>query len=81
MAEAQINYLGPLPEALTFREEPKPWWSRLPVGFLMVVVLPTMLAAIYYLLIATPLYVSEARFIVRASNQSQPSAIGVAISR
>ena len=31
------------------------------------------------LLIATPRYVSEARFIVRASNQSQPSAIGVAL--
>ncbi len=79
MAEAQINYLGPIPEALTFREERKPWWRRLPVGFLMVVALPTLLAAIYYLLIATPRYVSEARFIVRASTQSQPSAIGMAL--
>ncbi len=79
MAEAQINYLGPIPEALTFREERKPWWRRLPLGFLMVVVLPTLLAAIYFLLIATPRYVSEARFIVRAANQSQPSAIGVAL--
>jgi len=79
MADAQINYLGPIPEALTFRDERKPWWRRLPVGFLMVVALPTMLAMIYYLLIATPRYVSEARFIVRASNQSQPSAIGVAL--
>lgn len=79
MAEAQINYVGPIPEALAFREEHKPWWRRLPVGFLLVVVLPTLLAAIYYLLIATPRYVSEARFIVRASNQSQPSAIGVAL--
>lgn len=79
MADAQINYLGPIPEALTYREEPKPWWSRLPVGFLLVVALPTLLAAIYYLLIATPRYVSEARFIVRASNQSQPSALGVAL--
>ncbi|WP_309627520.1 chain-length determining protein [Brevundimonas sp.] len=79
MAEAQINYLGPIPEALTFREERKPWWRRLPVGFLMVVALPTLLAAIYYLLIATPRYVSEARFIVRASTQSPPSAIGMAL--
>lgn len=79
MAEAQINYLGPIPEALTFREERKPWWRRLPLGFLMVVVLPTLLAVIYFLLIATPRYVSEARFIVRAANQSQPSAIGVAL--
>lgn len=79
MAEAQINYLGPIPEALTFREESKPWWRRLPIGFLLVVALPTLLAALYYLVIATPRYVSEARFIVRASNQSQPSAIGVAL--
>lgn len=79
MAEAQINYLGPIPEALTFRDERKAWWRRLPLGFLLVVALPTLLAAIYYLLIATPRYVSEARFIVRASNQSQPSAIGVAL--
>ncbi len=79
MAEAQINYLGPIPEALTFREERKPWWRRLPIGFLLVVALPTLLAAIYYLLIATPRYVSEARFIVRASSQSQPSALGVAL--
>lgn len=80
MAEAQINYLGPIPEALTFREERKPWWRRLPVGFLLVVALPTLLAAIYYLMIATPRYVSEARFIVRAAtSQNQPSALGVAL--
>ena len=79
MAEAQINYLGPVPEALTFRQEKQPWWRKLPIGFLMVVGLPTVLAAIYYLLIATPRYVSEARFIIRASNQAQPSAIGVAL--
>ena len=79
MAEAQINYLGPIPEALTFRQEPKPWWRRLPVGFLMVVALPTLLAMIYFLLIATPRYVSEARFIVRQANQSTPSSLGVAL--
>lgn len=79
MAEAQINYLGPIPEALTFRQEKQPWWRKLPLGFLMIVALPTMLAAIYYLLIASPRYVSEARFIVRASNQAQPSALGVAL--
>lgn len=79
MAEAQINYLGPIPEALTFRDERKPWWRRLPVGFLVVVALPTLLAAIYYLVIATPRYVSEARFIVRASTQSQPSVLGAAL--
>jgi len=79
MAEAQINYLGPIPEALTFRQEPKPWWRRLPIGFLMVVVLPTALAMLYNLAIATPRYVSEARFIVRQANSSTPSSLGVAL--
>lgn len=79
MAEAQINYVGPIPEALSFREAPAPWWRRLPLGFLLVVALPTLVAAIYYLLIASPRYVSEARFIVRASNQAQPSALGAAL--
>jgi capsular polysaccharide transport system permease protein len=77
MAEAQINYLGPIPEVLTFRDAPKPWWRRLPLGFLLVVVLPTLLAMIYFLLIATPIYVSEARFIVRQANQATPSSLGV----
>lgn len=79
MAQSQVNYLGPMPEALTFREQRQPWWRRLPIGFLLVVCLPTALAMIYYLLIATPRYVSEARFIVRAANQSQPTALGVAL--
>lgn len=79
MAEAQLNYLGPIPEALTFRQEPKSWWRRLPIGFLLVVALPTLLAMIYFLLIATPIYVSEARFIVRQANQSTPSSLGIAL--
>lgn len=53
--------------------------KRLPIGFLLVVALPTFLAAIYYLLIASPQYISEARFIVRAPTQSQVSALGVAL--
>ena len=51
----------------------------LPWPFLLVVVAPTLLAAIYFLLIASPRYVSEARFIVRAPNQAQPSALGVTL--
>lgn len=52
---------------------------RLPWPFLLIVVIPTVLAAIYFLLIASPRYVSEARFVVRAPNQPQPSAVGVAL--
>ncbi len=79
MTDSKLNYLGPLPKALTF-DRPRPgWMQRLPLPFLIVVGLPTLLAAIYFLLIASPLYVSEARFLVRAPSQSQPSGLGIAL--
>ena len=79
MTDAHLNYLGPNPKLIGHDKPGKPWWRRLPLGFLIIVVLPTLLAAIYYLLIASPLYVSEARFIVRAPNHAQPSSLGVAL--
>lgn len=80
MTEPRLDYLGPLPGAA-----PRPAQlvikrlTALPWPFLLIVVLPTLLAAIYYLLVASPRYVSEARFIVRAPAQAQPSALGVAL--
>lgn len=53
--------------------------ARLPWPFLLVVLLPTLLATIYFLLIASPRYVSEARFIVRAPSQAQPTALGLTL--
>lgn len=79
MTDNSFNYLGPLPKLLEGRQGSRPWWRRVPISFLVVVALPTAAAAIYYLLIASPRYVSEARFIVRAANQSQPSSLGVAL--
>ena len=52
----------------------RPAWRRGGL-FLGVVVIPTLLAAIYFLLLATPIYVSEAHFIVRTPGQSAPSAL------
>ena len=79
MTDSKLNYLGPLPKALTF-DRPRPgWMRRLPLPFLLIVGLPTLLAAIYFLLIASPRYVSEARFIVRAPNAGQPSGLGIAL--
>ena len=43
--------------------------------FLVMVVLPTVIAAIYYLLIAAPEYISEARFVVRTPTQQTPSTL------
>ena len=80
MTEPRLDYLGPLPGPEP--RAPRPLASRLaglPWPFVLVVVLPTLVAAIYYLMIASPRYVSEARFIVRAPAQTQPSARGVAL--
>lgn len=77
MTEPKINYLGPLPEALTYDRRTS-LWRRVPLAFLVVVVTPTLLAAMYFLLIASPLYVSEARFVVRSAGQT-PSSLGLAL--
>ncbi len=47
--------------------------------FMAMVVLPVTLAAIYNLLIASPIYVSEAKFIVRAPNEPQPGALSTVL--
>jgi capsular polysaccharide transport system permease protein len=57
-----------------------PWIGRIPWLFMVVVALPTLVAALYYLLIAAPLYLSEARFVVRAKGQQQPAALGSLLS-
>ncbi|MHB8530312.1 MAG: chain-length determining protein [Caulobacteraceae bacterium] len=49
---------------------------RIPPLFLAVVVAPILAGAVYYLLIASPMYVSEARFIVRAPTQPQTVGLG-----
>lgn len=79
MPDERLKYIGPNPKLLPSVKAPASLLSRLPIGFLVVVVLPTVLVSIYYLLIASPIYVSEARFVVRTANQAQPSALGVAL--
>ena len=80
MTDNRLNYLGPLPEAKTFGRTRAEILSRVPWPFVAVVLIPTLLAAIYYLFIASPRYVSEAQFIVRApSGGTQPSSLGVAL--
>lgn len=80
MTDAKLTYIGPLSLGSASKGPAgRSIMKRLPVGFLLVVALPTLVAAIYFLLIATPRYVSEARFIVRAPTQPQVSSIGVAL--
>lgn len=79
MTDSKLNYIGPMPKMLAFEREAPVWWRRIPVAALLVVALPTFLAVIYYLFIASPRYVSEAQFIVRAQGQGAPSSLGVAL--
>ncbi len=47
------------------------WVRRVPWIFMLVVVLPTVLACIYYFLIAAPLYVVQAKFVASIKNSTQ----------
>ncbi len=62
----------PLPtrQVPTYRERATQWVLR-HRWFALTVVLPTLLAAIYYGLIASDIYVSESRFVIKAPNQKQ----------
>lgn len=78
--EPNLTYLGVAPKAdapeapdLGARLRALPW------PFLVVVVLPTLITALYFLLIAAPQYVSEAKFIVRSAERSQPTGLGAVL--
>jgi capsular polysaccharide transport system permease protein len=49
------------------------WLGRIPWLFVIIVAVPTVIAAIYYLLIASPMYVSEARFVVHERSEGAPA--------
>ncbi|MBA4332282.1 chain-length determining protein [Brevundimonas sp.] len=78
MNQNKVNYLGPIDRIAPKLSRPGNW-PRLPVSFLLVVCLPVLAAAVYYLFFAAPQYVSEARFIVRAPAQEQPSSFDFAL--
>lgn len=78
MSDTKLNYLGPIPELLSGPRRSS-FWRKIPLAFLAVVVAPTLLVALYYLLIATPRYVSESRFVVRAAD-SRPQAAGLGLA-
>jgi capsular polysaccharide transport system permease protein len=53
-----------------------PGWLLKSYPAILVIFLPTFLAAVYYLLIASDQYLSEARFLVRGQTQSSMSMFG-----
>lgn len=75
MSEANIRFLGPLLRPQSGASAAR----RLPWAFIGVVVIPTVIAAIYLLLIASPRYVSEAQFIVRSSDEGAVTSLGSAL--
>ena len=79
MTDSKLNYIGPIPKMLAFERERPAWWRRVPIAALLIIGLPTLLAMIYYLLLASPRYVSETQFIVRAQGQSTQSSLGIAL--
>lgn len=54
------------------------WWLR-PL-FLICVVLPTLLATLYFGLLASDVYISESRFIVRGQDKATPTALGLLLN-
>lgn len=79
MADAELRYVGPLADTKGKVARALPLLERIPLSFMVLVVLPVILAIVYYLFIASPRYVSEARFVVRKANQDQPSALGMTL--
>lgn len=77
MTDPKINYLGPIPQLIGPQRERR--WFGAPLAFGLVVGLPTLIAAVYLLLIASPRYVAEARFIVRAADSKAATGIGAAL--
>lgn len=81
MNDSRLSFLGPLLGRAQSQPEPaaKKFSIRSYLPFALVVGAPTLVVAIYYLGIASPRYVSEAKFLVRSASQEQPSSLGVAL--
>jgi capsular polysaccharide transport system permease protein len=59
-------------------------WKRLPSRvdrvLLLTVIIPTLLSALYFGVIATDIYTSESRFVVRSAEKSQVTGLGVLLN-
>ena len=47
-------------------------WLKKRIWFILVVVVPTLIAIVYYGFIASDIYVSESRFVVKSADQKRP---------
>lgn len=75
-----LRYVGSLPGKT---QPPKSKLARLskriPVGMALVVGVPTLLASLYWGLVASPRYVSESHFTVRKTDASRPNNLGLVL--
>lgn len=79
MSDTNLTYIGAADDTRAPSPAKRSWRKRLPLGFLIVVGAPTILATIYYGLIASPRYTSESHFVVRSASSIQPTGIGLAL--
>lgn len=79
MSEPKLTFLGPLPKAQKTSGAAGDWRNKAPWGAIVVIGLPTLIAAIYFLFMATPRYVSEAQFVVRTAGQTSTGSLGLAL--
>lgn len=80
MSEAKLTYLGNENSKLvSARRGLRKPLKKMPWAFGLLVLAPTALAAVYFLGIASPRYVSEAKFVVRSQETSGPSSLGIAL--
>ena len=70
-----VQFVSRLQEEVQEQPQPKIGWPA--VSAIAAILVPTLLAAVYYLLIATDQYVSEARFSVRSNEAQVADALGM----
>lgn len=81
MSNSKLTYLGASnpTDASPTSSRHRETWRRVPLSLVVVVIIPTLIAAAYYLIFATPAYVSETRFVIRQASREQPSPLGFAL--
>lgn len=76
----QLRYIGPLPGTVKPpKSRLKRICQRIPVGMAVVVGVPTLMAVVYWGVIASPRYVSEAHFTVRKTDDARPNSLGLVL--
>lgn len=74
----ELRYIGPNPGQAESRKDWRPRVRKL-MPLLLIVALPTAVAAFYWGVIATPRYVSESHFIVRKVSEARQNNLGLVL--